>query len=94
MTGRFENKVVLVTGGSRGLGRAMCTGFAAEGARVIVASRKLDACQAVVSDIEADGGQALAVAAHMGSIEDLMGMIPGMGKMMKNVEREELLNSN
>ena len=71
MTGRFENKVVLVTGGSRGLGRAMCTGFAAEGARVIVASRKLDACQAVVSDIEADGGQALAVAAHMGSIEDL-----------------------
>ena len=72
MTGRFENKVVLVTGGSRGLGRAMCTGFAAEGARVIVASRKLDACQAVVSDIEADGGQALAVAAHMGSIEDLI----------------------
>ena len=71
MTGRFENKVVLVTGGSRGLGRAMCTGFAAEGARVVVASRKRDACQAVVNDIEAAGGQALAVAAHMGSIDDL-----------------------
>ena len=71
MAGRFENKVVLVTGGSRGLGRAMCVGFAAEGASVVVASRKLDACQAVLNDIEAGGGEALAVAAHMGSTDDL-----------------------
>jgi len=71
MAKQFEGKVVLVTGGSRGLGRAMCTGFAREGARVIVSSRKLDACQAVVSDIEAAGGEAIALAAHTGDMGDL-----------------------
>ena len=86
MTGRFEDKVVLVTGGSRGLGRAMCTGFAAEGARVVVASRKLDACQAVVNDIEAGGGQALAVAAHMGSTEDLDRLIDAAYESFERVD--------
>lgn len=72
MTGdRFNDKVVIVTGGSRGLGKAMSLGFAAEGARVVVASRKLDSCQAVVSEIESAGGTALAQATHMGKTEDL-----------------------
>ena len=72
---RFEGKVVVVTGGSRGLGRAMSLGFAREGAHVVVASRKLDACQAVVAQIEAGGGQALAHAAHMGKVADLDALI-------------------
>ncbi|MDA8752768.1 glucose 1-dehydrogenase [Halieaceae bacterium] len=71
MTGRFADKVVLITGGSRGLGRAMSVGFAAEGARVVVASRKRDACQAVVDEIRGAGGDAMACAAHMGRTEDL-----------------------
>jgi NAD(P)-dependent dehydrogenase (short-subunit alcohol dehydrogenase family) len=49
----------------------MSLGFAREGAQVVVASRKLDACQAVVAQIEAEGGQALAHAAHMGNVADL-----------------------
>ncbi len=75
MGDRFKDKVVIVTGGSRGLGRAMSLGFAAEGAKVVVASRKLESCQATVAEIEAAGGSALAQAAHMGNMEDLDALI-------------------
>lgn len=73
--GSFEGKVAIITGGSRGLGRAMSLGFAAEGAKVVVASRKLDSCEAVVKTIEASGGEALAVACHMGTLEDIDALI-------------------
>ena len=67
----FKDKVVLVTGGSRGLGRAMAKGFARAGARVIVASRKLEACESTVAEIREAGGEATAVAAHMGDTGSL-----------------------
>jgi NAD(P)-dependent dehydrogenase (short-subunit alcohol dehydrogenase family) len=75
MSNRFKDKVVIVTGGSRGLGRAMSLGFAAEGAKVVVASRKIDSCEEVVALIEKAGGEAVAQAAHMGRIEDLDGLV-------------------
>ena len=67
----FAGKVVLITGGSRGLGRAMSVGFAKAGAKVIIASRKLGSCQALADSINREGGEALAVAANVGSCEDL-----------------------
>ena len=66
----LTGKVALVTGGSRGMGREMALAFAAHGADVIVASRKLDACEAVASDIRAMGRRALPVAAHVGRWDD------------------------
>lgn len=75
MGNKFEGKVALITGGSRGLGRAMSVGFAAEGAKVIVASRKIDSCKEVVEQIEQAGGEALAIAAHMGKTDDLDALI-------------------
>lgn len=72
---RFKDKVVIVTGGSRGLGRAMSVGFAREGAKVVVASRKLASCEAVVAQIESEGGSAFAQAAHMGAMDDLDALI-------------------
>lgn len=66
----MSGKVVLVTGGSRGLGRAMVLGFAAAGADIVVSSRKLEACEAVVTEVEALGRKALAVACHVGRWDD------------------------
>ncbi|MCP4468938.1 MAG: glucose 1-dehydrogenase [Halieaceae bacterium] len=75
MAGKFNDKVVIVTGGSRGLGRAMSLGFAAEGARVVVASRKIESCESVVRQIEGLGGEAFARAAHMGNLSDIDDLI-------------------
>ena len=62
----FTDKVVLVTGGSRGLGYRMVKAFAERGADVIVASRKLENCEKVADECRALGRRALAVAAHVG----------------------------
>jgi NAD(P)-dependent dehydrogenase (short-subunit alcohol dehydrogenase family) len=67
----FSSKVVLVTGGSRGLGHEMVKAFAASGADVIIASRKADACEAVAEEVRAMGRQALAVGCHVGQWEAL-----------------------
>jgi NAD(P)-dependent dehydrogenase (short-subunit alcohol dehydrogenase family) len=67
----LTGKVAVVTGGSRGLGREMCRAFAARGARVVIASRKLDACQALADEISGEHGtDALAVACHVGDWND------------------------
>jgi NAD(P)-dependent dehydrogenase (short-subunit alcohol dehydrogenase family) len=63
---RADGKVVVVTGASKGLGRAMALGFAEAGADVVVSSRKLDACQPVADEINLIGRRSLAVACHVG----------------------------
>ncbi len=70
---RFDltGKVVLVTGGSRGLGKSMALGFADAGADVIVASRKLDACRAIAAEVEAKGRRALAWSCNVSNWDEL-----------------------
>jgi len=68
-------KVVVVTGASKGLGRAMALGFAEAGADVVVASRRLDACEAVADEVRALGARALAVACHVGDWDDCAALV-------------------
>ena len=62
----MSDKVVLITGGSRGLGRAMALGFAAAGADVAITSRKIESCEATATEVEGLGRQAFAYACHVG----------------------------
>lgn len=73
MSDRFDltGKVAVVTGGSRGLGRAMVLAFADHGADVVIASRKADACEALAAEVgAATGRDALGVAFHAGRWDD------------------------
>src|SRR3954466_3810804 len=60
------DKIVVVTGASKGLGRAMALGFAEAGADVVVSSRRIEACEGVAEEIRALGRRALPVRCHVG----------------------------
>ncbi len=67
----LDGKVAVVTGGSRGLGREMVLAFAEYGADVVIASRKLDNCEALATEVrERFGRRALPVAYHAASWDD------------------------
>jgi NAD(P)-dependent dehydrogenase (short-subunit alcohol dehydrogenase family) len=67
----LANKVAIVTGASRGIGEAIAKGFARHGAKVVLASRKLDALESVRADIQKEGGEAFAFACHTGSVAQI-----------------------
>jgi NAD(P)-dependent dehydrogenase (short-subunit alcohol dehydrogenase family) len=73
MADRFSlaGKTALITGGSRGLGHAMAMAFAEAGAEIAIVSRKLDACEETVREIEAKGGRGFAYACHVGRWDEI-----------------------
>ncbi|HXI67894.1 MAG TPA: SDR family oxidoreductase, partial [Steroidobacteraceae bacterium] len=71
----LSGKVAIVTGSSRGIGKAIAVQMALHGARVVISSRKAESCAAVVAEIAAAGGTAMAQAAHVGHKQELEALV-------------------
>lgn len=71
----LRGKVAIVTGSSRGLGLASALGMAQHGAKVVISGRKAEACDAAVAQIQAEGGEAMAVACNIGRREEVQHLV-------------------
>jgi enoyl-[acyl-carrier protein] reductase III len=81
MPGLFQGKVVLVTGGSRGIGRAISLKFAEEGAQVIINFfRNRDSANQTAGEVAERGGEAHLIKAHLGDVDKLNRMFEEIGE--------------
>jgi len=87
----LEGKIALITGGSRGIGEATALGFARAGADVVIASRKLPDLEKVAEEIRGLGRESLAVAAHVGRLEDINNLVT---KAVEKFKRIDILVNN
>jgi len=87
----LEGKIALITGGSRGIGRATALGFADAGADVVVVSRKLPDLEEVANEIRRKGRKAMAIAAHVGRFDEIANLV---GQINQEFGRIDILVNN
>jgi NAD(P)-dependent dehydrogenase (short-subunit alcohol dehydrogenase family) len=73
----LSGKVAIITGSSRGIGRATAECMASIGARVVISSRKVGACEEVAESIRSSGGEAIAIAANIAEQDELAALVRG-----------------
>ncbi len=76
----LSDRVAVITGSTRGIGKAIAQCMADHGAKVVVSSRKADACTAVASEIRATGGQAIAIPCNISRKQELEQLVEGTRK--------------
>jgi len=82
----LRDKVAVITGGSRGIGKVTALAFAEAGAKVVVVSRDIDSLEGVAQEIRDMGREALAVSAHVGKIDQLPGVVENIVKEMRRID--------
>lgn len=82
----LKNKTAIVTGSSRGIGRAIAIAYARAGARVVITSRKADACAAVVEQIKSEGLEATAIACNISRKDEVLGLVDQTEKVYGTVD--------
>ena len=77
MNNRFnlEGKVAIITGSSKGIGKAIAQAYAENGATVVISSRKQEACDKVAEEFKAQGFKAIAIACHVGNADDRKALV-------------------
>ncbi len=70
-----HNKVIIITGASKGIGAATAKLLALDGYRIVVSSRSLENCQLIVNEIESNGGAAVAMSCHIGDEQQLQELV-------------------
>ena len=71
----LENKVAIVTGSSKGIGKAIAKGLAQRGAQVVISSRSQEACDAVANEFTKEGLKAVGIACHIGKEEQRINLV-------------------
>ena len=72
---RLNNKVAIITGASKGIGKAIAHAFGQQGAKIIVVSRKADAVNETAAEFRKEGIDATGIAAHMGDINQIKSLV-------------------